>query len=362
MNAKRSNLGFVSLLLLLGLLAGCSRQSEERLVDLTVPVTVQPVELDTIESVVRTTGTLRPIKEAELITEVKGHLFFAEVDGKRKLTEGSVISEGQEVAQLENQELVVNARLESWKLARETARRALKEHEVLLKRGLVTETDVETARKNLADAESNYQDALIQIEKTRIRTPISGVLTELTDATERTFINQGTLIGKVVDYSQVLVDLRIPNSQIRAVGLGQVIRVRNYAFPDQMFTGRITGVDPALDPTTRTFRVIGTIGNPDPLLRPGMFVEVEIVTEAHEDVVLIPRELVLIRQNRKVVFVEEEGRAQMRQVETGLEDRKRVEILDGLEEGERLITSNYETLRSRTRVRVAGQGASGGRR
>ena len=85
-----------------------------------------------------------------------------------------------------------------------------------------------------------------------------------------------------------------------------------------------------------------------------MFVKAEIVTTAHVDVVIIPRELVLIRGNREVVFVEESARAQMRDIETGLEDEKFVEVVQGVDEGERLITSNYETLRSRTRVSVTG--------
>ncbi len=354
----RRNFGII--LLLLGLLSGCGRQTEQRSVDLTVPVTVQTVELGAMESTVTATGTLRPVREAQLITEIKGIFHLVAADGMGKPAEGMPVLEGQLIARLENEEHVVGARLESKKLTRETASRTLKEQEVLFKRGLVTEKEVEDARRALADAESNYQDALIQIEKIRIRAPIAGFLTGVTDATEGTLINQATLIGKVMDYSQVVVDLKIPNSQIVAIRLGQVVRVENYAFQDRVFIGRITAVDPALDPTTRTFRAQGTVENPDRLLRPGMFVKAQVVTESHEDVVVIPRQFVLNRQNQKVVFVEESGRAQMRQVKIGLEDKKNVEILDGLEDGDRLVTSNYETLRRRTRVRVTGEGVPGG--
>lgn len=83
-----------------------------------------------------------------------------------------------------------------------------------------------------------------------------------------------------------------------------------------------------------------------------MFVRTEIVKAAHVDVVVVPKKLVVKRQNKDVVFVEEGARAQMRTVETGLESRDSIEIADGIEEGDRLITSNYETLRARTRVRV----------
>ena len=360
LGAKREHSGRTLLLIFLGILAGCTPPSEERTVDLTVPVTVQPVILGTIEAVVTATGTLRPRREAELLTEVRGDLFFIASESGEKPGKGSLVQAGQMMFELKNQEWVVSARLKSRQLAMENARRTLKEQETLLERGLVTEVDVETARKTLVDAESDHEDALIQIDKTRRRAPISGYLTELTDATEGTLVEQGTLIGKIVDYSQVLVDLNIPNAQIRDVGPGQEVRVINYAFPDRVFPGQITAVDPALDPTTRTFQVEATMENPDLLLRPGMFVKAEIVTESHKDAVLVPRALILTRRNRKVVFVEENARAQMRELETGLEDQEHVEIVRGLEEGERLITSNYETLRSRARVQVTGEGVPGG--
>ena len=352
----------ILILVFLALVVGCSQPSEERSVDLTIPVTVQPVETGTIEAVVTVMGTLRPLKEAELLTEVQGDLYLGEDGDGGVLTRGVSVAQGQLIARLENEEWVVQARLQSRRLELESARKVLREKEVLLERGLVIELEFETARRDLSEAESNYLDAQIQIAKMRLQAPIAGVITELSDATEGTRIAQGTVLGKIMDYSQVLVDLKIPNSQIQAVGRDRDVRVTNYAYGDRVFNGHITVVDPALDPTTRTFRVVAAVDNPDLLLRPGMFVKAEIVTEASEDVVLVKRQFILMRQNQKVVFVEEGARARMRPVEIGLEDREYVEILGGLDEGERLITSNYETLRSRTRVRVIGEDGGSGRR
>jgi len=352
----------ILILVFLALVVGCSQPGEERSVDLTIPVTVQPVETGTIEAVVTVMGTLRPLKEAELLTEVQGDLYLGEDGDGGVLTRGVSVAQGQLIARLENEEWVVQARLQSRRLELESARKVLREKEVLLERGLVIELEFETARRDLSEAESNYLDAQIQIAKMRLQAPIAGVITELSDATEGTRIAQGTVLGKIMDYSQVLVDLKIPNSQIQAVGRGRDVRVTNYAYGDRVFNGHITVVDPALDPTTRTFRVVAAVDNPDLLLRPGMFVKAEIVTEASEDVVLVKRQFILMRQNQKVVFVEEGARARMRPVEIGLEDREYVEILGGLDEGERLITSNYETLRSRTRVRVIGEDGGSGRR
>jgi RND family efflux transporter MFP subunit len=338
--------------------AGCGGQTEQRSVDLTVPVTVQAVRLDTMEATVAATGTLRPSREARIQTEVEGILQYVARGVGGRPNEGMRVTRNQEIARLVNKELVVNARLESRQLARATAKRTLREQEVLVERKLGTERDLDEARRELAEAESNYEDALVQIAKTTIRTPISGFLTGLADITEGTLVEARTTIATVMDYRQVLVDLKIPNAYIASVSPGQVVRVENYALPGRRFLGTIKVVDPAIDPTTRTFRVVGAVKNPNLMLRPGMFVKAEIVTESHEDVVVIPRRFVLTRQNRKVVFVEEEGRAQMRDVELGLEGPEQVEILEGLEAGERLITSNYETLRPRTRVRVTGVGVA----
>jgi len=337
------------------LFVGCNRQTEQRTVDLTVPVTVTPVTSGNIEAIVTATGTLRPIREAQIITEIRGDLFFAEADG-RLVSEGTPVSKGQIIATLKNQEWMVGVRSSSKKLAMDTAKKTLTEQEVLFKRGLTTEKEVENARKAWQDSKSSYEDAEIQIDKTTLRAPISGVLSEVSDITQGTLINQNTLISKIVDFSKVRIDLQIPNAQISKVNIGQKLRVRNYAFSDQHFLGEISAINPVLDAATRTFRAVGTVGNDNLLLRPGMFVQADIITESHEDVVLIPRKMVQRRRGQKIIFVEEDGRAQQREVETGLEDREHVEIISGLDVGDQIITSNYETLSPRTRVRVIGQG------
>ena len=337
-------------------ICACGRQAEQRTVDLTVPVTVEAVKLGTMESLVEATGSLLPIREVELTTEIEGRFRWVPADGAARRVQGEEVGEGDIIARIDNQEHVVNARLQVRTLARELARKALDEQETLFKRGLTTENDVEDARREKAETQSSYEDALIRIAKTEVRSPVAGFLTALTDATEGTLLPNRTAVATVIDYRKVIIDLKIPNTYIAVVELDQPIHVENYAFPNMFFDGKITAVDPALDPSTRAFRVMATVENPELMLRPGMFVRAEIVTESREDVVRIPRQYVLTRRNQKVVFVEEGGRAQMVEVEEGLEDRTHVEIVSGLEPGDRLVTSNYETLRDRTRVRVTGSG------
>ncbi len=348
------------LLILMLMVGGCEVQTDERVVDLVVPVTVQPVERGTIESFVSTTGSLRASRSADILVEVRGGLFYIEGANRKKPVEGTRVNGGDRIARIESEEYVNGIRLQSRQLGLQNAQNNLAEKQALFEEGLAVASEVQAAQKTVADAESDIADAHIQLGKMDVYAPILGYLTGLVDTTEETIVEANTVIGQVVDYSQVITDLKIPNSQMPNIDLGQEVRVINYAFRDQTFIGSVSVLDPTLDPATRTFRVEVTVDNPGLILRPGMFIKADIVVEQRSDIIVIPKELVLSRQNRSVVFVEEEGRAQQRNIETGLSNDLMVEVIAGLSEGERLITRNFETLRSRTQVRVTGEGGPRG--
>ena len=348
------------LILLMLVVVGCQEAPEERVVDLVVPVTVQPVARGTIEAFVSTTGSLRASRSADVLVEVRGNLFYVEGGNGRKPVEGMRVDVGDHIARVESEEYVNGIRQESRRLALQNAQNNLSEKQALFEEGLAVASEVQAAAKTVADAESDIADAVIQLAKMNVYAPLSGYLTGLVDTTEDTIVEANTVIGQVVDYEQVLTDLKIPNSQMPNIDLGQEVRVTNYAFRDQSFIGSVSVLDPTLDPATRTFRIEVTVDNPGLVLRPGMFIKADIVVEQRADILVIAKELVLSRQNRSVVFIEEEGRAQQRYIEIGLSDDFMVEVLDGLSEGERLITSNFETLRARTQVRVTGEGGPRG--
>ena len=351
---------FPLLLILMLMVGGCEAQTDERVVDLVVPVTVQPVARGTIESFVSTTGSLRASRSADILVEVRGDLFYVEGVNRKKPVEGAHVNGGDRIARIESEEYVNGIRLQSRQLGLENAQNNLAEKQALFEEGLAVASEVQAAQKTVADAESDIADAHIQLGKMDVYAPILGYLTGLVDTTEETIVEANTVIGQVVDYSQVITDLKIPNSQMPNIDLGQEVRVINYAFRDQTFIGAVSVLDPTLDPATRTFRVEVAVDNPGLILRPGMFIKADIVVEQRSDIIVIPKELVLSRQNRSVVFVEEEGRAQQRNIETGLSNDLMVEVIAGLSEGERLITRNFETLRSRTQVRVTGEGGPRG--
>ena len=90
-------------------------------------------------------------------------------------------------------------------------------------------------------------------------------------------------------------------------------------------------------------------------IRPGMFVKIDIVVAARDSGIVIPRDVVIDRGDTRVVFVVEKGIAAERRLETGLGNRDEIEVLSGLEVDERLVVEGFETLRNRSKVKVANE-------
>ena len=116
--------------------------------------------------------------------------------------------------------------------------------------------------------------------------------------------------------------------------------------------GEITELSPAISSETRTFKGKLMIDNNKMLIRPGMFVKADIVTESHSSTIIIPKNIVRNERNRRIVFVVDQGIARAKQVRLGLEEKNQVEVLSGLERDDQLIIRGFETLRDGSKVKI----------
>jgi RND family efflux transporter MFP subunit len=111
-------------------------------------------------------------------------------------------------------------------------------------------------------------------------------------------------------------------------------------------------LSPAINADTRTFTGTVSIDNPDYLLRPGMFVKADIVINRKDSVIVIPKNIILSRQRGKTVFVIERGLAAERIIQTGIENLTEAEVTRGLMKDERVVTSGFETLSNKSKVKI----------
>lgn len=181
-------------------------------------------------------------------------------------------------------------------------------------------------------------------ERARIRTPFGGTVIERL-ATQGSYVETGTGLYRVADLSTLWVQLDAYESDLSVLRKGQDVRLRVEALPGEVFDGRVTFVDPVLDPKTRTARVRIEVRNQDRRLRPGMFVEANVQSggtgNAAEAPLVIPATAPLFTGRRSVVYVElkdtEEPTYEARVVTLGSRMGDLYPVLTGLEDGERVV-------------------------
>jgi RND family efflux transporter MFP subunit len=333
--------------------SGCGNQEQSLQADVEIPVSVTDIKLGSIEEVITTTGTVYP----KGVIELKAKISATYNLGKNPRTGkgwqlGDKVSAGDVIARLEDKEYENSIKLEAQELNLELTESELQKQTSLYEKGGVTLKDVKSAGYNFVNAKYSVENARIQIEKMRVVSTIDGVIVDLPYYTPGTQIDNNVTIAKIMDYKTMYLDVKIPEKYITQIVPNQPVRLTNYTLPDDTIRGLVTQTSPAIDAESRTFKGVITGENNDLLLRPGMFVKADIVVSKKDSVVVIPKEIILSRQRGKTVFVVDRGIAMERIITTGLENSAEVEVLSGLAKDERLVTTGYETLSNRSRVKI----------
>jgi membrane fusion protein (multidrug efflux system) len=334
-------------------LAGCRNQEQNVNADVEIPVSVEDIRLKPIEEFVSTTGTAIPKGEIALKAKIAA-LYFLEINPQtgRPWQLGDRVKAGSLIARLEDKEFVNNVKLESFQLNLELSESEMKKQESLYEKGGVTLKDMKTSAYNYTNAKSNLENAQLQMEKTRITAPINGVIVELPYYTQGTQVETGSQIVKIMDYQTMYMNVQLPEKYINSIKPGLTVNLTNYTLPEDTLFGKITQLSPAINADSRTFLGNIQISNPEYLFRPGMFVKADIVTNHKDTVIVIPKSIILSRQKGKTVFIIDRGVAVERVIETGLENVSDVEVTRGLAKNERVVTTGFETLSNKSKVKI----------
>lgn len=333
--------------------AGCRNSDENLAADVEIPVSVEEIRLKSIEEYVNTTGTAFPKGEVELKSKITASYFLENNPRTNRPWQlGDRIQAGALIARLEDREYVNSVKMETTELNLELTESELRKQESLYEKGGVTLKELKTAGINYENAKTNVETARLQLDKTKISAPISGVIVDLPYYTQGTQVETGKTIATIMDYQIMYMEVQLPEKYINDIEPGQPVKLTNYTIPEDTLTGRITQLSPAINPDSRTFKGNVSINNSDYLLRPGMFVKADIVTNRKDSVIVIPKSIILSRQRGKTVFIIDRGVAAERIIETGIENITDIEVLRGLAKNERVVTSGFETLSNRSKVKI----------
>jgi len=293
-------------------------------------------------------GELRNTEALVAQTEKDVQLARTNLERVKRLYEGGAATR-QEYESAENK--IQNAEVQL-----ENARRSLS----MMKQG-ATDTELDMARSNMAAMRAQYELAKLQYENARVTAPVSGIIADVM-IDEGNMVGTGTPVAAIIVDDPIYVEVKMPEQYYSRIKprIGEIeVRVSPVAYPShEPFEGRITSISPVIDPYSRTFAIEAAVENPEKTLRPGMYVNVEIIVASLPDTLILPVEAVVNRNGEDMVFLVTEGNsyhAEMRPVRPGLEDKGLVEIQDGLTAEDLVIVEGNAFLEDGQAVRIVGQ-------
>ena len=352
MNAFKSNLVIVVASLLL-IFSSCRNETVKVNEEVIVPVTADFITLSSIQEVINTTGTVNSVSQVELSSEMAGkYKVSINPATKKPYSLGDKVIKGASIITFSDKEYENGVKIETVKLSLDIAKRDFEKQKSVYEKGGITLTELNNAEVAAINSEYSYENAKLALEKMKIVAPFTGIITEMPFFTENVKLASGTLVVKLMDYSEMYMDISLPEKDINEIKVDLNVDIMNYTLPDDTIKGYINQLSPAISAETRTFTGLVKINNPDLLLRPGMFVKADIVTQRSDSSIVISKDLLMKGRRGYYVYVVEKNTAVYKTVALGLETDTEVEIVSGLAINDRIVISGFETLQNNSKVKV----------
>jgi membrane fusion protein (multidrug efflux system) len=307
-----------------------------------VPVEVTAVERRSISSFIETNGTLEAENEVDIVARVAGPIVELAAE------ETMVVRRGDLLARIDPSE--IEARLELSKVALEEARIAFERAERLQKDELVSIEDYDNAKAAFESAQAQYQGDEIQLGYTGIRAPFDGLIVDRYVKFAQ-HVTVGERLFRISDFDPLLCRIQVPERNLPQLRQGQRAYLTVEAWPGERFEARVLRLSPVVDGATGTVRVTLEVSGKGKL-RPGMFASVFLETETREDALVIPKSALALESIGDTVYVAGEGVAERREVTLGFRQGDFVEVVQGLAEGERVVSVGQDGLSDGTPIQI----------
>jgi membrane fusion protein (multidrug efflux system) len=350
---KKTRLLFTILIAALVTVNSCKQPDLNVETSIEVPVGVIEVDTSSLEEFINTTGTVYPIKEVSLESEMAGKYRLQNNPATgRPYILGDKVKAGAVIIKLEDEEYFNNLRIRSKEVDIEISRQEFDKQKSLYEKGGATLRELKNAEIGFINSEYDIENSQINMAKMSVKAPFSGVISELPYFTNGTRVAANTILVKAINYSMLYLETNLPEKYFGNVERGFKVYVTSYTSPLDTLIGEISQISPAIDPEARTFKCMINVGNRAEIILPGMFVKADLVINSAENTVVIPKDIIVSRNRTRTVFVVERGVANERVITTGLESVDMVEVIEGLEAGESVVSKGFETLRDKSRVKV----------
>lgn len=345
---------------LLCLTLGCGSNSAETVFEEPViPVLITKVKRDDIVSYIYTTGTIFPKQESMISPKTSGRIEKLYVD------EADRVKQGQPLVMLEQERLRIEikeaqASLKEAQAQLKNVEATLKRNQKLFEEGVLDSQSFDdvTTERELAKARVQRADATLErvqqdLKDSVITAPFNGFIVEkMMNEGEMATTMPPSNIFHLVDTSSVKIECNITEERKKSISVGKEAAIELDAYPGEVFTGKVTTVNPKVDIDSRTFKIKIEIANADYRLEPGMFARISIIERQSKQTLLIPERVIMEEGQTKKVFVVENGKAVEKSITTGLVNPPFIEVTAGLQENDLVVTEGFYSLKDGIKVTI----------
>jgi len=298
-------------------------------------------------------GSLKALRGADLAPEVSGIVSRIHFQSGETVKAGTIL--------LEMDARSDTAKLQSLKASLELARKTWLRDQEQFKEQAVSQATLDADLANLQSAEAQVAEQQALVDKKILRAPFDGRLgIRMVDLGQ--YLNPGMKIATLQTLDPIFVDFFLPQKDISRISIGHKVTVIVDAYPEQVFSGVISAIDPKVDTGTRNVGIRATIRNPQQQLLPGMFSVTHIDTGRPGRFITLPQTAIVFNPYGNIVYlVTEKGRnadgkpnlvAMQKFVKTGETRGDQIAVLEGLKEGDFVVTSGQIKLRNGTPIAI----------
>jgi len=329
---------------------GDDADGEER-EEQAVPVEVVELDRGSIEAVLRYSTNLEAEEQVGVYSQAARQIRNLNVE------EGDQVRRGQVLLRLEDQQQ--RTRVAKVRSQLERARREFERQERLFRDELISEQAYNDASYELEQLKLEIEDAERELSYTDVKAPISGTITRrYVSVGDQVTLNQH--LFDMVDFESIVARVYVPEKELGRLEVGQPARITAPAMGgDVAYRGRLERLSPVVDPGSGTIKVTVDIPRQEGL-RPGMYVDVQLVTSVHDNALLIPKRAVVFDDDQIFVYRMRDGKAERVYVRPLLEDESWIEPAEAggegaLGVGDRVVVAGQAGLKDGAKVRLAGE-------
>ena len=294
-----------------------------------------------IKDVIQITGTIQAEEQVDLHPEMSGKIT------KIYFKEGSRVKKGDLIVKINDEELraQTNRAIARLKLAEEQEYR----QRVLLKKDAISQQEYDIVNTELLSMKAESELLKAQLSKTELRAPFNGRV-GLRMISEGDYISSATVIAKLVKDDNVKITFSIPEKYASKMKADAEI-IFSVDGDNSKYKAKVYAMDPSIDENTRTLNIRAISANSGSLI-PGSFCKVELELKEINKTILVPNEAIIPILKGKKVFVVKNGLASEVLIKTGIRTDKYVQVTEGLNSGDTLITSGMMSIKDGSTLKL----------